>query len=193
MERSRDGGQRWLDIHGEDIPESVFTLTSFQRRFFNLSSGCVRPARRLRPCLRSSARRCRRTSCSLVAETGAAGGGPVAVIGRATAFWQEETWRLWDPESVRHGSVRWDVQKSKDENRCMMLYDNKVVMFLKHCGFYLWLISLWHPRDVERSQRKYSKRLAHFRKWLSLMENIASLLPPVPWPRLSLLHYTYTL
>lgn len=73
-------------IHGVNIPESVFTLTSFQKRFFSLSSGWVWSARRLWPCWRSFARRCRRTICSLVAETGAAGGGPVAVIGRATAF-----------------------------------------------------------------------------------------------------------
>ena len=74
----------------EKVPESVFTLTSFQNRFFNPLAGFTWLSRTWRS---NSACRCRRIIFSSLAETGAAGGGPVAVVGSGTALLGEETWR----------------------------------------------------------------------------------------------------
>lgn len=92
-----------------DLRSSVFTVTSFQKRFFIAVPGFIALALMSCPRLRSSACRLRRSTLSPycdAAGTGAAGGGPVAVMGRGVAALDVEVWRHWrSARWGRHGVV----------------------------------------------------------------------------------------
>lgn len=81
-----------------EVPLSVCTLTSFQKRFFIAVPGFIWLARRSCPRLSSSACRRRRSTLSPyweAAGTGAGGGGPGAVVGRGVAAVGAVVCRHW--------------------------------------------------------------------------------------------------
>ena len=116
------------------LPLEVWTVTSFQKRFFIALPGFMCVARRSCPRLRSSAwrrRRSMRSPCWDAAGRGAEGGGPGVVMGRGSAGLGAVLWRYWWSLGgiVGDGMVRWDVEKSEDEGtrvRLFMFEDSNV-------------------------------------------------------------------
>ena len=112
------GPQKKTVDRRKSIPSLVCTLTSFQKRFFIAVPGFVWLARRSCPCLRSSAcRRLRSTRSPYcdAAGTGAAGGGPVAVIGSGVAVLGAVVCsERVSAASKADGTLRWHEQKSEE-------------------------------------------------------------------------------
>ena len=142
------------------IPSSFCTLTSFQNLFLIAVPGFIWVARISCPRLSNSAWRRRRSTRSPywdAAGCGAAGGGPVAVMGRGLAFREVVVWRHWTSAGTwGFDTVLCDIRSSGEgcsgTIRCIVVF---FCSMLNTKYFCLPLAARWGPSESHKNCTEY--------------------------------------